>query len=434
MPRVLCVDDSRHIRKMIQSLLPEGYEFLGAGNGQEALDFMQTMHFDVVLLDMIMPVMGGLDTLRALRAKKDTTPVLLFTSLSDQRKLAEAQQLGITDFIIKPSDLEFIKEKLIYVATNRIPDPDIEEGMGENEEGRCEERTVMAPPPRAATAVKAPPVRRLRVRSFEEEEDTKPRAMKLTVAASLDDSLDGTEAVQGPTGLFVVQQVQLPTRVFEVSGDNVTIGRSRDCDLVLGDDSVSRLHCTLKRRRGRFLLTDNSSSNGTTVNGSPVRDQILDHDDQIRIGRFFLTLKISGVDSPENSQVYAGYKKHKGKSKAPDNATKLLQPAAVDSFMAEFALAHHMTFVRLGNEDEVHRIPRDKVELGSAELPCLGPPVPTGIFVEYREGSHWLTRRRLKSQPVSVNDKDTRKVKLKPGDVITVGKVSLAYQYKAPNP
>ena len=313
------------------------------------------------------------------------------------------------------------------------PTPDIEEGMGENEQGRCEERTMMAPPPRAAAAVKAPPVRRLRVRSFDEEEDTKPRASKLTVAASLDDSLDGTEALSGPTGLFVVQQVQLPARVYEVSDENVTIGRSRSCDLVLGDDSVSRLHCTLKRRRGRFLLTDNNSSNGTTVNGSPIRDQILDHDDQIRIGRFFLTLKIAGVDSPENSEVYAGYKKHKGKSKEPDNATKLLQPAAVDSFMAEFALAHHMSLVRLGQEDEIHRIPREKVELGSAELPCLGVPGATGVFIEYREGAHWLTRRRLKSQSVLVNDKDTRKVKLKPGDVITIGQVSLAYQYKAPS-
>ncbi len=433
MSRVLCVDDSRHIRKMIQNLLPEDFEFHGAANGQEALDFMQTMSFDVVLLDMVMPVMDGLETLAALKERNNETPVLLFTSLSDQRKLAQAQDLGITDFVIKPSDLEFIKEKIIYVATHQAATAEIDEGMGENEAERCEDKTTVAPPPRV-TAAATPPVRRLRVQDFgAEEEDTPKSNTRLTVSAALDDTVDEDEDVTGPFGLFVVQQISLPARIFAITTETVKIGRSKSCELILGDESVSREHCLLKRRRGRFLLSDTESSNGTSVNGQPINDQVLDHDDQIRIGRFFLTLKIAGVDTPSDSESYEGFKKHKGKAKGPDNDTKLMQATAVDSVMAEFALANHMKLVHLSRENESYPVHPEKFELGSKAMPCRDLGGATGVFIEYKDGSHWLIRRRLKSQPVSVNDKDTRKHKLQPGDIISLGRVSFAYQYHGPS-
>lgn len=110
---VLVVDDDPSIRKMIIAALKRGeavYQFLEAPNGQDALDQMRSAHPDVVLLDLMMPVVSGWDVLReraddpALRA----IPVIVVSANRDP-ELATAVDAGICAFLPKPFDIAALK-------------------------------------------------------------------------------------------------------------------------------------------------------------------------------------------------------------------------------------------------------------------------------------------------------------------------------------
>lgn len=104
---VLVVDDDPNIRRMIVAALRrEGYEFLEAPNGREALDVMKAQHPDVVVLDLMMPVLSGWDVLRE-RADDDelrTIPVIIISANRDP-EVATAVAQGICAFLPKPFDI-----------------------------------------------------------------------------------------------------------------------------------------------------------------------------------------------------------------------------------------------------------------------------------------------------------------------------------------
>ena len=104
---VLVVDDDPNIRKMIVAALRrEGYEFLEAPNGREALDVMRAEHPDVVVLDLMMPVLSGWDVLRE-RAGDDELrriPVIIISANRDP-EVATAVAQGICAFLPKPFDI-----------------------------------------------------------------------------------------------------------------------------------------------------------------------------------------------------------------------------------------------------------------------------------------------------------------------------------------
>lgn len=416
MSRVLCVDDSRHIRTMVQGILPESYEFFAAANGEEALEFMNTMDFDVVLLDLVMPVMDGFETLRRLQKRKNVPPILLFTSTVDQSKLKEARALGIADFILKPCDLEFLKEKLIFVATNH--DVEIGEGMGEfdgqflpEDDGGGSTDEDMS----------------LDVLDFDERPPPPRRvAPPLVVSHS---GNEGSDVLGDAYGFFVIQQVSHPTRIFELSSETVRMGRGNACELVLGNESVSRTHCVLKRSGRDIVLTDLDSSNGTIVNGYDIQETILAHDDQIRVGRYFLTFKTYNYEVMSEIEKYDGLATHQERPKKNDDATQMMAPACVDAFMDQISLENDMILMSMDYAEESYPVPREKFELGSQAMPCPDFEGGTGVFIEWKDGAHWLTRRRLGSSDVFVNGESVRKIQLSPGDVIEIGEVGFAYQY-----
>ena len=104
---VLVVDDDPNIRRMIVAALRrEGYEFLEAPNGREALDVMKAQHPDVVVLDLMMPVLSGWDVLRE-RADDDelrSIPVIIISANRDP-EVATAVAQGICAFLPKPFDI-----------------------------------------------------------------------------------------------------------------------------------------------------------------------------------------------------------------------------------------------------------------------------------------------------------------------------------------
>ena len=84
----------------------------------------------------------------------------------------------------------------------------------------------------------------------------------------------------------MVRQGKEPGRVFEIRGDRLTIGRSRDSDIFLEDLAVSRLHATIYRDdNGQYVVRDENSANGTTVNGQRIGEHVLEESDEIGVGQ-----------------------------------------------------------------------------------------------------------------------------------------------------
>ncbi|MCE2761750.1 MAG: response regulator, partial [Acetobacteraceae bacterium] len=105
--RVLVVDDSLPNRKLLEARLQEEYfEVLGAASGAEAITLAQRWSPDIILLDVLMPVMDGFEACRRLKAQPATAhiPVVMVTSLNDQSERVRGLDAGADDFLVKPVD------------------------------------------------------------------------------------------------------------------------------------------------------------------------------------------------------------------------------------------------------------------------------------------------------------------------------------------
>lgn len=115
---VLVVDDSAAIRKILQRVLRQTgmsiRTILEAGDGQEALELLKSSKVDLVLTDINMPKMDGLQLLAALKnnAEWRSIPVVMITTEGGETKVAEAVKLGATGYVRKPFTADQIKEKL----------------------------------------------------------------------------------------------------------------------------------------------------------------------------------------------------------------------------------------------------------------------------------------------------------------------------------
>ena len=104
MRTILVVDDMAVFREPIAaSLVHQGYQAVCAANGREALDVMKKKSVDLILLDVAMPIMNGLDFLRALRheSKYKDLPVILLTAVSERDYIVQAGRLGVRDYLLK---------------------------------------------------------------------------------------------------------------------------------------------------------------------------------------------------------------------------------------------------------------------------------------------------------------------------------------------
>ena len=105
--RVLVVDDEPALRDALESSLAfEGYEVTTASDGLEALDVIAEKSPDLVLLDIMMPRMDGLTTVRRLRARGDTVPVLMLTARDAVGDRVTGLDVGADDYLAKPFELD----------------------------------------------------------------------------------------------------------------------------------------------------------------------------------------------------------------------------------------------------------------------------------------------------------------------------------------
>ena len=103
--KILIVDDEEGIRKSLSAYLKlEGYFVDTAEGGVEALAKIRGSKFNIVLLDINMPVMDGLETLQAIKAIDFSIQVIMMTAYSTFEKTMKSLEFGATDYILKPFD------------------------------------------------------------------------------------------------------------------------------------------------------------------------------------------------------------------------------------------------------------------------------------------------------------------------------------------
>lgn len=101
--RVLLVDDDAAIRRALRTSLNElGFHITEAARGEEAVHLVRIATFDVVLLDVQMPGMGGIKTLTSLRSIAPRLPILMVTVQDSEEQKVEALERGADDYIVKP--------------------------------------------------------------------------------------------------------------------------------------------------------------------------------------------------------------------------------------------------------------------------------------------------------------------------------------------
>lgn len=114
--KILIVDDFSTMRRIIKNLLRDlGYNNTSeADDGHTALPMLQNGNFDFLVTDWNMPIMPGIDLLRAVRADpriKDM-PVLMVTAEAKREQIVEAAQAGVNGYIVKPFTAETLREKI----------------------------------------------------------------------------------------------------------------------------------------------------------------------------------------------------------------------------------------------------------------------------------------------------------------------------------
>src|SRR3954469_6737752 len=113
MARILTVDDSRSVRMIVvREVQSMGHEVEEAEDGEKGLEKLEAGSYDLVILDVTMPVLDGPGMLAKMRERGDKTPVLMLTSESKRSIIAGIMKSGISDYILKPFKPEELQAKI----------------------------------------------------------------------------------------------------------------------------------------------------------------------------------------------------------------------------------------------------------------------------------------------------------------------------------
>jgi two-component system response regulator AtoC len=137
--RILVVDDEVKMRRLLEmSLKNMGHEVIQAGDGEEALNCLGEAPFDLVMTDLNMPRLSGMELLRSLRERGDDVPVIVLTAFGSIETAVEAMKLGAADYIIRPFEMETVELAVTRALAmgamqreNRFLRDEIERGWGE---------------------------------------------------------------------------------------------------------------------------------------------------------------------------------------------------------------------------------------------------------------------------------------------------------------
>lgn len=121
---ILVVEDDAALNQAFSTVLAkEGFQVSSVANGEEALEVLERDPADLILLDIIMPVMDGVEFLRRFDAKNKKTPIVVFSNLDRQKDIDEVYRLGAAHYMLKawasPKDLVSMVKRLLKSKNNR---------------------------------------------------------------------------------------------------------------------------------------------------------------------------------------------------------------------------------------------------------------------------------------------------------------------------
>lgn len=118
MKRILLVDDEKNIRELYESeLAEEGYTVIGVSSGEEALQVLKKVVPELITLDVRMPGMGGIETLRAIREKLPTVPVIMLSAYPEYK--SDFDVWAADAYLVKSPDTAPLKEKVRFLLSGR---------------------------------------------------------------------------------------------------------------------------------------------------------------------------------------------------------------------------------------------------------------------------------------------------------------------------
>jgi DNA-binding NtrC family response regulator len=119
--RILAVDDEKNIRHLISSEFSlEGFDVVTAASGEEGLALFKSSKFDVVLLDIMLPKLSGIEILKRMKQISQTPEIIMITGYGDIRSAVEAIKLGARDYVTKPFKLDELLT-LVHHSTQKKP-------------------------------------------------------------------------------------------------------------------------------------------------------------------------------------------------------------------------------------------------------------------------------------------------------------------------
>jgi DNA-binding NtrC family response regulator len=111
--RILIVDDEESVREMLADLFGIlGYEPIVARNGKEALNLLEKQQVSLVISDIKMPIMDGIEMVRQVRERYPSLDVILITGYKPDYSWKEVMKAGACDYITKPFDIDTIEKKV----------------------------------------------------------------------------------------------------------------------------------------------------------------------------------------------------------------------------------------------------------------------------------------------------------------------------------
>lgn len=117
--KVLIVDDEEMAIKLVEHQLKlDGFEIITTTDGREAMDLIKSEEPDLVVSDIMMPFMSGLELLELIKSEKKKIPVILISALDDVEVIQTAIGMGADDFVIKPVNMDELTLRVKRVLAN----------------------------------------------------------------------------------------------------------------------------------------------------------------------------------------------------------------------------------------------------------------------------------------------------------------------------
>lgn len=111
--KILLIDDETEFTSALAERLEiRGYEAKTSDNGESGIELVENENFDIAILDLMMPGMSGLDTLRQIKTFNTELPIILLTGHGSTKEGIEGMRIGAVDYLMKPLDINELLEKI----------------------------------------------------------------------------------------------------------------------------------------------------------------------------------------------------------------------------------------------------------------------------------------------------------------------------------